>query len=426
MHQGRFLHTVRLGLKSLSVHRLRATLTALGIVLGVASVILMLSVGEAARFQAIQQIKDLGATNIIVHSVKPTQDDNKQNKGQFVLNYGLTHQDMERIASTIPTVVSVTPLREFRKELRHLERKLEGRVVGVTPEFLSMNGLHVSEGRFIDQLDDDTFANVVVLGAEAAEILFPVSDPLGQTVQVGEKHHYTVIGVTARRAPSAGVGGSLSAQDFNRDAYIPIATYHARFGNTLVNFRTGSRTAEKLELSQLTVAVDRMEHVKKTADIIQGLLEQYHTQKDTAITIPLDLLENAEQTQRVFTLVLGAIASISMVVGGIGIMNIMLATVTERTREIGIRRALGAKRGDILLQFLIETLVLSCTGGVLGVCVGVGIAFLVTRFLSFQTIVKPWAPAVAFGVSVAVGLVFGIYPARRAAYLDPIEALRHE
>src|SRR5262249_36109890 len=149
MHQGRFLHTVRLGVKSLSVHRLRATLTILGIVLGVASVILMLAVGEAARHQAIQQIKDLGATNIIVRSVKPAQDD-KQNKGQWVLTYGLTHQDMERIASTIPTVVSVTPLREFRKELRHLERKLEGRVLGVTPGYLQMNGLKISRGRFID------------------------------------------------------------------------------------------------------------------------------------------------------------------------------------------------------------------------------------------------------------------------------------
>src|SRR6266481_6601884 len=156
----RTFSTLRLGLKSIRVHPLRSSLTILGIVLGVASVILMLAIGEAARFQAIQQIKDLGATNIIVRSVKPTQDD-KQNKGQWVLSYGLTHHDMERIASTIPTVVSVTPRREFRKELRHLERKLEGRVVGVTPEFLEMNGLKISHGRFIDELDNSTFANVV-------------------------------------------------------------------------------------------------------------------------------------------------------------------------------------------------------------------------------------------------------------------------
>jgi putative ABC transport system permease protein len=425
MHLERILHTLRLGLKSIAVHRLRATLTIMGIVLGVASVIMMLAVGEAARHQAIRQLQDLGATNIILRSVKPT-DDSKQNKGQFILSYGLTLEDMDRIAATIPTVVSVTPLREFRKDARRLDRKLEVRVVGVTPAFLRANGLHLSAGRFIDDVDNAAFANVVVLGAETAETLFPVEDPIGQSVVVGDRHFYTVIGVTERRAPSAGVGSSLSAQDYKRDVYIPFATDQARFGKLLIYFRTGSRQVEKLEVSQLTVAVDSMEHVKKTAEIIRGLLDQYHTQQDTAITIPLDLLEKAEETQRLFTLVLGAIASISLVVGGIGIMNIMLATVTERTREIGIRRSLGAKRLDIGLQFLIETVLLSSVGGVLGVCLGISFAYLVTHFFGFPTIVQPWSPVLAFAVSVVVGLIFGTFPARRAAYMDPIEALRHE
>src|SRR5262249_23570217 len=204
--------------------------------------------------------------------------------------------------------------------------------------------------------------------------------------------------------------------------YIPFTTDQVRFGKTLFSFRTGSRQAEKLEISQLTIAVDHMDHVKRTAEIIQGLLDQYHTQKDTAITVPLDLLEKAEQTQRLFTLVLGAIASISLMVGGIGIMNIMLATVTERTREIGIRRALGAKRHDIAVQFLIETVVLSSVGGLLGVGLGIGLSHLVTHFFSFPTIIQPWSPVLAFAVSVAVGLIFGTYPARRAAHMDPIYA----
>jgi putative ABC transport system permease protein len=183
---------------------------------------------------------------------------------------------------------------------------------------------------------------------------------------------------------------------------------------------------EKLQISQITVAVDQMEHVKKTADIIQGLLDQFHKKKDTEITVPLDLLEKAEQTQRIFTLVLGAIASVSLIVGGIGIMNIMLATVTERTREIGVRRALGAKRRDIALQFLVETVVLSSAGGVIGVLLGFLLSYIVNHFFHFPTIIPAWSPLLAFGVSVAVGVIFGLYPAQRAARMDPIEALRHE
>jgi putative ABC transport system permease protein len=392
----------------------------------VASVILMLAVGEAARFKVIEQIKDLGATNVIVRSVKPSADDEKQADKQRLLVYGLTIQDMERIAATIPTVTSVTPFREFKKDLRNLEHKLEGRIVGVTPSFLEMNGLHLSHGRFISEMDDERFENVAVLGAEAAEKLFPIDDPVGMTVSVDERFSFRIIGVTERKSPSAGVGSSLSAQDYNRDIYIPFATDQTRFGKVLISERAGAFQMEQLELSQITVGVDSMDNVKKTAAIIEGLIEQYHNKADTAITVPLDLLEQAEKTQRLFTLVLGAIASISLVVGGIGIMNIMLATVTERTREIGIRRALGARRRQSALQFLIETVVLSAIGGVLGVCVGIGLAFAVARVLEFPTIVRPWSPLIAFAVSVAVGLIFGTYPASRAAAMDPIEALRHE
>jgi putative ABC transport system permease protein len=235
-----------------------------------------------------------------------------------------------------------------------------------------------------------------------------------------------VVGVTERRAPSAGIGGSQAAQDYNRDIYIPFQTDRVRFGEMLFYHRAGTYQFEKLQISQITVAVDSIEHVKKTAEIIKDLLEQFHKKKDTEITVPLDLLEKAEETQRIFTLVLGAIASVSLIVGGIGIMNIMLATVTERTREIGVRRALGAKRRDIALQFLVETVVLSSAGGVLGVLLGFFLSYLVNHFFHFPTIIPAWSPLLAFGVSMAVGLIFGIYPAQRAARMDPIEALRHE
>ncbi len=421
----RFLHLLRIGLKSLAVHRLRSFLTVLGIVLGVGSVIVMLAVTEAAQHEAVQKIKDLGATNIIVRSVKPIEEDKKA-RNQDLLAYGLIVADLDRIRETIPTVESVTPLREFRKELRYLDRHLEGRVVGVMPNYLEMNGLKMARGRFLTDIDNQRYANVCILGSEAAEKLFPIEDPLGRSIRIGGSHFYRVVGVTEKRAPTAGIGSSLTAQDYNRDVYIPFHTDRVRFGQLVIYYRTGSFQAEKLEISQLTVTVDRMENVKKTAEIIDGLLGMYHPRKDTAITVPLDLLEKAEQTQRLFALVLGAIASISLLVGGIGVMNIMLATVTERTKEIGIRRALGAKRRDINLQFLTEAVVLTSVGGFLGVGVGISLSHLVTYFFEFPTIIQPWSPMVAFAVSVAVGLVFGTYPAQRAANMDPIEALRHE
>ncbi len=383
-------HILRLSLHSLLVHQLRSILTILGIVLGVGSVIVMLSVGEAARYEAIQQIQELGATNIIVRSVKP-MDDSKKDADQEILTYGVTIEDKQRIEETIPSVVSVTPMREFRKDADYLDHKLEARVVAVMPEYFPSNGLRLSKGRLINRRDNEGFENVAVLGAETAEKLFPIDDPIGRSVRLDGTQYYRIIGVTQRRASSAGVGSSLSAQDYNRDVYIPFETDRVRFGSVLFYFRSGNVKVEKFELSQMTVAVDSMDHVKQTAEIIQSTLDQYHTKKDVEITVPLDLLERAEKTQRIFTLVLGAIASISLIVGGIGIMNIMLATVTERTREIGIRRALGAKRRDIAWQFLAETMTLSSLGGFLGVGLGIGLSFVVTSFFHFPTIIRAWS-----------------------------------
>jgi putative ABC transport system permease protein len=418
-----FARTFRLGLRSLAVHKLRSTLATLGIVLGVASVIVMLAVAEAARYEAVRQIKELGATNIIVRSVKPARNSQET---QEVLTYGLTQEDLERIEETIPSVKTVTPLREFRKEVRHFEHKLEARVVGVMPSYQAMNGLQLAKGRFLTQLDNDRLANVCVLAAETATTLFPLEDPLGQTVRVGEQHFYRVVGVTQPRASSAGVGSSFAAQDYNRDVYIPFATDGVRFGKVLIYERAGAYEAERLEMSQITVSVDATENVRQTAEVITGLLKQFHKKEDYALTVPLDLLERTEEVQRTFAYVLAAIASISLVVGGIGIMNIMLATVSERTGEIGIRRALGANRNDILSQFLVETVALSGGGGLLGVVSGITMSLAVTRLFGLETILRPWSPVVAFGVSIAVGVIFGMYPARRAALMDPIEALRRE
>jgi putative ABC transport system permease protein len=280
----------------------------------------MLAVGEAAKYEAIQQIKELGATNVIVRSVKPRDEDRQTTQRRFLLAYGLTFADLERIRGTIPSVQTATPFREFQKEIRYLDRKLDGRVVGVMPEFLEMNGLTLAAGRFIDDLDSSRFANVCVIGAETAELLFPFSEPIGKSIHVGEGHDYVVIGVTERRAQSAGVGSSLAAQDYNRDVYIPFATDKARFGKIISRRTAGGYEAEKIEISQITITVDRVENVRETAAIIQSLLDQYHTKKDVAVTVPLDLLEKAERAQWYFTLVIGAIAAVSLAVGGIGIM----------------------------------------------------------------------------------------------------------
>ncbi len=422
----RFGHTVHLGLRSLSAHRLRSGLTALGIVLGVASVIVMLAVGEAARYQALKQLEDLGANTILLRSIKPP-DEPTQQQGVDLLAYGLSYNDLDRIRATVPTVTGAAPMREFRKTIRCQDRKLEARVLGVTSDFLGQHNIRLAFGRGIDRLDERRFDNIVVLGAAAAETLFPTQDPIGRTISIDNidrPRSFTVVGITE---PKILAGGADSGDaDFNRVAFIPFTTDRAFFGRELFTMKSGGYQVERLDISQITVSVDDVNHVPQTAAVIQSLIDQFHPRKDVAVVVPLELLQKAEQTQRMFTLILGAIAGISLVVGGIGIMNIMLATVTERTREIGVRRALGAKRRDIAAQFLVETLVLSGSGGVIGIGVGCALAVAVSGLFGLPTIIRLWSPLVAFGVSVVVGLVSGIYPARRAALLDPIEALRHE
>ena len=423
----RLRHAVQLGLRSLAAHRLRSVLTALGIILGVASVIVMLAVGEAARSEALRQLEDLGANTILIRTVKP-QDQPDRQAGVDLLAYGLKDDDLARIRSTIPTVVSAMPARESRRVVRHRDRKLDARLLGVTPEFFPQHRLVVAHGRPIADTDEDRFENVAVLGSSAADSLFPGQDPVGKTISIEDidgPREYIVIGVTEPKT-LAGASEAGANADLNRVVLIPFRTDRLRFGRDLVTVRTGSFQVDKLEISQITVTVARTEDVKRTAAVIESLLGQYHPRQDVSVFVPLELLQKAEKTQRLFTLVLGAIAGVSLVVGGIGIMNIMLATVTERTQEIGIRRALGAKQRDIALQFLVETVTLSCGGGLLGVLVGIVVTYLLTWAADLPVIIRLWSPVLAFGVSMIVGLLSGIYPARRAALLDPIEALRHE
>ncbi len=422
----RLRHGVKLGLRSLAAHRLRSGLTTLGIVLGVMSVIVMLAVGEAARYQALKQLEDLGANTILLRSVKPA-DTPTGNQTADLLAYGITYADLARITGTIPTVVAATPVREYRKTIWNRDKKVETRIVGVTPEFFAQSNIPVIRGRGFEPADERLYANVCVLGAAAAEILFPAEDPIGKSVGIDnleELKSFTVVGLTAPKTLATG-GADTGDGEYTKVLFIPFASDRVRFGREIITAKAGSFQMERLEISRLTVQVRNLADVPRTAQAIQGCLDRFHPNKDVTVTVPLDLLQKAEQTQRMFTLILGAIAGVSLLVGGIGIMNIMLATVTERTREIGVRRALGAKRKDIAFQFLIETVVLSCGGGLIGVALGVGLTVLLDKGFGVPAVLRPWGPMVAFFVSVAVGLISGLYPARRAARLDPIEALRH-
>jgi putative ABC transport system permease protein len=424
---GRIWRALKLGMKSLLLHKLRSGLTVLGIVFGVAAVISMLAIAEGSSRDAQERIRALGATNIIVRSVKPS-DEAQATGGRpaRILNYGLKYDDYDRIMATVPTIRKSLPIREIRKQIRRLQYFLDGRVVGTTHDYAEFNLLEIDRGRFLSAADNDKYQNYAVLASETAKRLFPYEDPIGQSVKLGSDY-YTVVGVTKERQSSAGIGNSLAAQDFNKDVYIPLNTCRVRFGEKIVNSRSGSMEAEETQLSQVTLQVGSIEQVQPSVPVIKAAYEFAHPKRDVEMTVPYDLLLEAQRAARQFSIILGTIAAISLLVGGIGIMNIMLATVTERTREIGIRRALGAKRRDITQQFLIETVVLSGVGGLLGVSLGIAIPQIIVYFIPDQkAFVTGTSVMLAFSISVAIGILFGLYPARRAALMDPIEALRHE
>jgi putative ABC transport system permease protein len=437
-----WLRTWSVGTKSLLLHPLRSLLTVLGIFIGVASVIWLLAIGEGISRKAQEQIEGLGADNIIVRSIKPPSEVSEAVTG--ILPYGVTRDDYERLKNTIPTVKRAIPIRELRRRFSFAGRMVDGRLVGCSPEYADVTRLEIDRGHFITDAENHSKLNHCVLAAEVAARLFPYEDPLGRSIHI-EEAYYVVVGVMKRRDPSAGIGGSLAAQDFSNDVYVPINTLWSRIGDFIITRRSGSFEGEIIELSQVTLRVDSVANVLETSELVRETLARTHRIEDYGVTVPLELLEQARTTRLMFILFMGLIAAISLVVGGIGIMNIMLATVTERTREIGIRRALGAKRKDIVRQFLVETVALSVVGGMTGILGGITcgpvsawLQFFLQKFFprvvdqmpplirTMTPVVVPWSIPLAFFISVTIGVIFGLYPARRAASMDPIEALRHE
>jgi putative ABC transport system permease protein len=427
-----FLSTVRLGVKSLMLHKLRSLLTMLGIIFGVCSVIAMLAIGEGASYEAQEAIKKLGSNNILIRSVKPPEASRQQSGGGggprgMQLKYGLTYQDAARLQSTIPGVQRVLPMRIIRENVRFNRTELPCQVIGTLPFYPEIAGASLVRGRFLAFFDEAHQENVCVITTSLARQLFPYQDPLQHSVKI-DAFYYRVIGILQERSQpeQRTQAGKMEGQPLDNNVYIPLSASRTRFGETLIRRTAGSFEAEEVQLHQVTVQMRDLESVETADPQIRTMLSRFHDQDDYETIVPLQLLRQAEQTKRIFNIVLGSIAAISLLVGGIGIMNIMLATVTERTREIGVRRALGAKRRDITRQFLVETVVLSVGGGLMGVFVGVLTPIIVSQLTTMKTIVTLWSVLLAFGISGAVGIIFGLYPAKAAAQLDPIEALRHE
>jgi len=419
--------TVSLGIKTIWLHKLRSFLTALGVVFGVASVVAMLAIGEGASHEAQEQIRKLGSQNIILQSVKPPDGQGSSGESRSLISeYGLTAKDIQQIRQTVPGISIVVPSRFITENIWNLDRSIDGQVMGVLPIYPEMRNRAMVQGRFFTDMEMEGRLPVCVLNQTVAARLFPLSTPTGKSVRV-KGYYYKVIGILEDEGQTVGTdGGSGAPSSAPAQIMIPFSTLMDQYGETFFRYRTGSFEAEKVEFHEAVLRVEDVNMVESRAEAVRHLMNRNHKKEDWRIIVPVELLKQAERTKQIFSIVLGSIAAISLLVGGIGIMNIMLASVTERTREIGIRRALGARQADIVVQFLIETVLLAGVGGVLGVIVGLAIPIAVQEFAGVTTVIKVWSPALAFSISVITGIAFGIYPASRAAKMNPVEALRHE
>jgi putative ABC transport system permease protein len=434
---------LKLGLTNLRLHLLRSILTALGIILGVSAVITMVSIGEGSKREALLQIERLGAKNIIVRSVKPPQTDQGGQQSSFVTRYGITRETLRILESNFEDAEAVVPIKDVGSQVLNDAIRRTSQAKGVTPDLLEAAGLTVDRGRYLTQSDLDGTSLVAVMGHEIARAMFPYDDPLGATLRI-DSNVVEIVGILKPVGLSGGAGASLVGRDLNFDVHIPITTARKVFGDTVIRRESGSFSGEEVQIGEVFIVSPERERVMVDAERVRRIIETQHPDMtDITIIVPYELLENAKKSALTWNLVLGAVAGISLLVGGIGIMNIMLASVTERTREIGIRRALGATRKHIVLQFLVETGVLSSLGGVLGILLGVGLSVgvglvipmlpslpvigsLFPADVSLPTQVTGWSIGLSFVVAAATGLVFGIYPAMVAARQDPIVALRHD
>jgi len=411
--RGAWLEALRIGVRALLGRKLRSLLTMLGMIFGVGAVIAMLSLGEGARAQALENIRLLGAANVLIDALEP---DAVPEEDRELNSPGLGLRDVEALRGLLPGCrVGAVLTRETA--LQRGRVRLKAPLLGVAPDYLEQfPGMEV-RGRWLAPADERMRARVCVLGAETASRLFPgYRDPAGETLKIGGDW-YEVVGVVQPRRTAGEGSEGLAVQDLNRDVYVPYSTYDGRL----------RPLAEQGRVDRIVVTAPGDGAVADAAARAAAVLARRHNgARDTRTTVPWELIRQQQRTQRLFNLVVGAIASISLLVGGIGIMNIMLSSVLERTREIGVRRSVGATASEVLLQFVLESVLLAWSGGLIGVLLGLGLSWGISAAAGWETQIRLWAVGLAFGVSVLTGLVFGIYPARRAARLDPIDALRYE
>ena len=406
---------LHIGLEGLQVHRMRSVLTMLGIIFGVAAVIAMLAVGEGAKREALEKFRALGVNNIILRDKNLADKELDEVRAKF--SRGLSLEDAEAIRDILAVVERVAPQTELEIEAKYSDKSAKSTLVGVTDDFQDILNYRPGLGSFLTRDHHERELRVCVLGADVARSLFPVESPLGKQVKLDDQW-FDVVGALDARALFTETVGELAARNLNQDVYIPLSTFLRRFTK---------KDPMASQIDQLTVRVRDSGELVESAAIIRRIMERrHHHNNDFDIVIPYELLKQEEKERRIYNMVLGSIAAISLLVGGIGIMNIMLATVLERTREIGIRRALGARRREILYQFLIEAIGLSLVGGVIGIFLGVGMSLAIDTVAEFKTVVSPFAVVLAFGLSGAVGVASGTFPARRAANVNPIDALRYE
>jgi putative ABC transport system permease protein len=394
---------VRYGLRTLLLHKLRSGLSILGVVFGVAAVVAMASVGEGARREAVAQIGALGIDSITV-------------RGRLTPGGappGLRLRDAESVRAVVPGIVAVAPVREAVLPVSGGGRALEAATVGTTPAYRDAAQLSLAAGRFLSALDLDDRKRVAVLGATLAREMFPFGDAVGGALTLGGDA-YQVVGVLEERGSRKGRGGPIRTRDVNRVVFVPLPSLD----------HGADRRPDGVD--ELAIRMASADQVTAAAEVVKSLVERTRERGSFEVVVPREILRQRERTQRIFNAVIGAVAAISLLVGGIGILNIMLASVAERTREVGVRRALGATRKDIAAQFLVESSLLTSAGGLLGAVLGVLGAFLIQRLAEWPTALSPLMLPLALVMAVLVGVGFGFYPAYRAAQLQPMEALRNE
>lgn len=440
----RYLQNLQIALEAIRANKLRSLLTALGIIFGVAAVIAMLAIGNAAKQEILEQMKLVGVNNIVITPIIEQKEEEVQEGemqiGKKTFSPGLTLKDLHSIQSILPSIEKVSPEIMIETNFVYSGLRRSGKLVGVEPVYFEITNFNLARGNMFNEQQLKYGAQVCIIGKSVQTKFFSNEDPIGKYIKCGQIW-LQIIGVLEERSISENTIGKLGIRDYNMDIYTPLKTMLIRYKNrslvTKASLMAGNMSNEDAEnakpkenyhqVDRLVVQVKETEMLQASAEVIARMMERRHFGVvDYEITIPIVLLQQQQRTKDLLNLVLAAIAGISLLVGGIGIMNIMLASVMERIKEIGIRLSIGATKKDIVMQFVMEAVFISLTGGVAGIVLGVILSYVISKFADIETIISGWSIAISFGVSAMTGLIFGITPAKRAAQQDPIKSLRHE